>query len=311
MALATLVATYALIVLGGVVRVTDSGDACPDWPRCHGELVPPLGTAVLIEFSHRLLASAVGLLVLAMAYGAWRWARRDRVVFGGALLAVGLVAGQVVLGGMTVLHELPSSLVMAHLALGSTLFLALLVVCLAAFRPEAPRVSGAFAGRSVLLAVAALATFALMLTGSYVSGSGAGLAFRDWPLFDGRLMPEGGRLAMIHATHRFAALAVGLLLAHIAGRAWRRERSNRPLVLGATAALALFVAQALVGAANIWTLLQPAAGAAHLALAELVLAVLVATALLGRSPVATAHAVVRERLAPAAAPEAASAGGTT
>ena len=286
--LITSVTTFALVVLGGVVRATESGDACPDWPRCRGELIPPLESAVLIEFSHRLLASVVGLLVVATAVVAWRERHRAPVIFWGAAACVALVGGQIVLGGLTVLNDLPSNLVMAHLALAATLLATLLTLTLVSFasepaeRPPSAERASAASFRN-LAVVAALAMFALMLTGSYVSGSGAGLAFRDWPLFDGRLLPEGGRLAMIHATHRLAALLVGLLVAYVAVRAWRSQQRT-PIVLGTVFALALYVAQALVGAANIWTLLQPAAMVAHLALAVALWATLVAVAVLAHQP---------------------------
>jgi heme A synthase len=277
LALATALATYALIIVGAVVRATGSGDACPDWPRCHGQLIPPLQTDVLIEFSHRLLASVVGFLVLATAIGAWRIRRAAPVVFWGSVLAVVLVGGQIVLGGATVLSDLSPGVVTAHLAMAATLLATLLLITLLLLAPMGPATgSRSAASLRTFAVVVALATFALMLTGSYVSGTGAGLAFRDWPLFDGQLMPEGGRLAMIHATHRFAALAIGLLLGALAFIA--RRSGEKGVVHGAGFALTLYVAQALVGAANIWTLLQPAAIAAHVALGSLLWATLVAVA---------------------------------
>jgi len=139
-----------------------------------------------------------------------------------------------------------------------------------------------------------------MLSGSYVSGSGAGLAFSDWPLFDGNLWPDAGRLAVIHATHRFAALLVGVLLAYVALRAWRTQRGQPLVVFGMVLAMMLYVAQAFVGAANIWTLLKPAALAAHLALAAALWATLVAvTALshLALQPAREAAPVVPSRAA--------------
>ncbi len=293
LSLVALATTYALVVLGGVVRATGSGDACPDWPRCHGQLIPPFETAVLIEFSHRLLASVVGFLVLAVAIVAWRNRRDYPVIAWAALTAVAMVIGQIVLGGLTVLNDLSPNLVLAHLAMASILLATLLVITFLAFaprpqalvpRPETPAAqparspdrSIAFRNQAVL---AAIAIFALMLTGSYVSGSGASLAYRDWPLFDGQLLPDGGRLAVIHATHRFAALLVGLFVAHVAAKAWRTQRDDKPVLYGAAFALTLYVAQAMAGAANIWTLLQPAAIATHLALAVALWATLVAVAL--------------------------------
>ena len=126
---------------------------------------------------------------------------------------------------------------------------------------------------------AMLAIFGLMLTGSLVSGSGAGLAFSDWPLFNGQLTPGGGRLAMIHAGHRVAAAGVGLLLVYAAVRAKRKQDWNRPVLLTVRFAMALYGVQVLVGAANIWTLLQPSATATHLALAMAIWGALVGASL--------------------------------
>ncbi len=279
--LSTIFATYSLIVLGGVVRATDSGDACPDWPRCHGELIPPFETAVMIEFSHRLLASVVGFLILAVLIVAWRTYRNNPVIVWGSAFALIMVIAQAILGGATVLNELPANLVMAHLALASALLALLMLLAFVSWGSRLPAVQRSAESASFrnLALFAAIATFGLMLTGSYVAGSGAGLAFSDWPLFDGQLLPDGGRLAIIHATHRFVAAAIGLLIGFVALRAWQTQRHDRVLVTVSLAASALVLVQALVGAANVWTLLEPAARAAHLALAVALWAIMVGVTL--------------------------------
>ena len=76
-AAATAVLVYALIVLGAVVRTTNSGLSCPDWPTCYGHWVPLPGDSrpcpnigysygqVMLEWVHRLIAGVlVGPLVL-------------------------------------------------------------------------------------------------------------------------------------------------------------------------------------------------------------------------------------------------------
>jgi cytochrome c oxidase assembly protein subunit 15 len=134
LALATVLMTYGLIVLGGVVRVTDSGTACPDWPLCHGQLLPRMEQHVLIEYSHRLAASIVGLFIVGMALVAWRRCRGDRIVTVTAILAIVLLAAQVLAGAATVNTETDADVVALHLSIALTLFGTLIVLALAATR---------------------------------------------------------------------------------------------------------------------------------------------------------------------------------
>lgn len=271
----TAIATYALIVYGGYVRASESGLACPDWPRCHGELIPPLETSILIEYSHRLAGATVGLLVLLTAITAWRGQRESRLVVTGATLALLLLIGQVLLGGLTVEMELPDTIVALHLAIALILLAVLVATAVGAFQGQHPPAAGnpgpakqaSSAAFLPLASVAALATFALTIIGSYVANSGAGLAYPDWPLFDGKLVSAGGRLADLHYAHRLVAVGVGLLILAVTVRTWRRER--RPLFLAVTGvALLLYVAQVFVGASNIWFDLATSSRVAHLALAS-------------------------------------------
>jgi heme A synthase len=67
----TAVVTFLLILVGGVVRVSDSGLGCgpggsgtKGWPLCGGDVVPLVGDEnTFIEFSHRLLAAVVVVLI--------------------------------------------------------------------------------------------------------------------------------------------------------------------------------------------------------------------------------------------------------
>src|SRR2546428_3754845 len=101
----TVFVTFALIVIGGIVRTTGSGLGCPDWPLCYGQPVPPYDIHSQIEFSHRLTTTLVSLSVLGLAgWATWQY-RRQRAIVAGAWLALVLLVAQIALGAIVVLFE--------------------------------------------------------------------------------------------------------------------------------------------------------------------------------------------------------------
>ena len=120
-------ATLALIVAGGLVTSTESGLSVPDWPTTYGHnmFTFPLSKMVggiRFEHTHRLIASAVGMLTIVLAV--WlarreerRWVRRL------GYLALATVVAQGVLGGLTVIYLLPTPISVAHGVPGADLLL--------------------------------------------------------------------------------------------------------------------------------------------------------------------------------------------
>jgi heme A synthase len=262
LAVAATSAIYALVIMGGVVRVTGSGLGCPDWPLCHGQVIPPLEKPVLIEYSHRLAATAGGLLVVGLALATWLTQRRSTVMVAAATAAVVLLVFQALLGGATVVNELPPNVVTAHLAIALVLLSLLLLVTTLAFL--SPQSAEGATSIPWLPVVAALAVYVVMMLGSYMVGKGASLACTGFPLCNGEVIPGGNERVMIHFAHRLAAGGAGILIVALMVQAWRRRPRVWALVVTATLALAIYVAQALLGASNIWFQLAPGIRAAHL-----------------------------------------------
>jgi protoheme IX farnesyltransferase len=265
LAIAAAAATFVLIVVGGLVRATDSGLGCPDWPLCFGAWMPPPDLHAWIEHSHRLVAAAaVGPLVGAVALiTLLTQRRRDRVLLTAAVIAGLLVVAQAALGGQVVIQGLRRELVTAHLAMALTvLALTILIADRAAH--------GALPGRRsalpvVLIAVTAAVVFGQMLLGSWVTGHQAGLAFGDFPLMNGSLVPAlAGPEQVIQLAHRALALVVVTLVLWMAWSVRRSTSEGLPRRLAA-AATVLVLIQLGLGAANVWSRLSAAFVVPHLA----------------------------------------------
>ena len=133
-ALASVVGAFVLTVAGGFVTQTESGEGCPDWPLCHGQVVPDFsapGTAV--EWTHRTVAAIVGVLVLVTTFLAWRDRRGERRILWTSSLSLVLVIVQAGVGGAVVVTNLNWGLVVAHLSMAAAFFAMAVSTALLAF----------------------------------------------------------------------------------------------------------------------------------------------------------------------------------
>ena len=275
---ASMIGAILQITFGGVVRVTGSGDGCPDWPLCYGRLIPPVEKHALIEWTHRSAGVLLGLTIVAATARAWAVNRnnvRAAWLTSASLALIAIVGG---IGGAVVLSALNPALRTLHLALAEMVILLLgFAIVAAAWPGDGPaagvsRTHGRLTGR--LVAWASVAAMAAILTGSYAVWRGAGAVCPSWPLCGGAIIPQS-ELASIHVAHRIVSLAAAVMVVAAAYRAWRERDADDLVRWGAGAALGLVLAQTIAGAANPWTTFDEWARVLHLCLGTLLWAVMI------------------------------------
>ena len=250
----TLVSTFSLIIIGGIVRVTDSGLGCPGWPLCYGKVIPPMEKHAVIEYSHRFFASIVSALIIAVATLSWAYYRRYKTILYLGQSIFLLLVLQVMLGGLTVKADLASEFVTAHLATAESLLAVLgfltMYAILAGRTP--PRALLGIPNTGVLkwsLVTAAL-TFGLLMTGSFMVGSDSTAACSGWPLCNNGLV-DGGYHQVVALLHRYTAATVGVITLVIGIAVFRTSGSLPVQRLLAGSLVAIFIFQVLVGALTV------------------------------------------------------------
>ncbi len=281
LAIATWASTFGLIVLGSAVRVTNSGMGCKGWPLCTGSQGSIASFHPLMEESHRLLASIVTGLIVALALSV-RHNERATHLRAPTRAAVVIIIVQILLGALTVFANNAPFTVALHL-LTATLFLGVVtVVAVAAFvRPEATWSLRRGSTRLGWSAVVAL--YVIVISGSVVVNAGAQSACPAWPVCGNSSAQFG--VVVIQMTHRSLVL-VGSVVVVLFLLRLRRGTGAAPGV-GRFATLALFVLalQVAVGAMSaVWSSHTEIADV-HLAVASLLWSSVVAAfALSAQSP---------------------------
>lgn len=312
---AALALTAIVIVFGAYVRLSDAGLGCPDWPGCYGKLSPahaaehildahsadPDGPVSLSkawkEMVHRYLAASLGLLIIVIAVMAWRIGPGPRVSLRVAVLLVGVVVFQGLLGKWTVTLLLKPAIVTAHLLGGLTTLALLAWLALRASGEVRLQAGGAGGTAPRLCMVARLGVvllFAQIALGGWTSTNYAALACTDFPTCHGSLWPEAdyanafhvvrelgmtadgallsnAALTAIHWSHRIGALVAGSVLFGL-GAVLASRRGMQSLGVALSGGVLL---QVSLGIANVWLSLPLGLAAAHNAGAALLVVVMV------------------------------------
>ena len=270
LATATMVSTYALVVLGSTVRVTNSGMGCPSWPLCYGHVGPIDQYHALLEQSHRYLAGFVTVGALSTVVVAHRASAR-RMAFMPAVVGACLVFFQAALGALTVLAKNAPWTVAVHLVVGFVFLGVTVMTAVTAVRARHASWARVAIGRwGWTLLVAMLAT---IVGGTLVVANGAAGACPAWPLCP----PSASNLANWKLVHRSLAGVAGISLVGFVLSNWRATLGWRAWRTAALTSMGLFVAVAALGAASALTKAAPTWQDAHLAIVALLWGLVVAT----------------------------------
>ena len=213
---------FCMVLVGGAVRLTDSGLSITEWQPLLGA-IPPLNEAdwtaafekyrqipeyTLVnkgmsladfkfiywwEWSHRLLGRLIGVIFLAPFVFFWIKGHLTKPLFM-RLVAIFILGGlqgalgwYMVASGLSERVDVSQYRLAAHLVLATVIFGAIVWVALGLGkeRRAMPNMRPWFATALVALIVAQVGM------GGFVAGIDAGMGYNTWPLMDGRLIPNG------------------------------------------------------------------------------------------------------------------------
>lgn len=305
----SVVLAFCVIVLGAWVRLTDAGLGCPDWPGCYGHIGVPESVEDVAkananydrpvetgkawkEMIHRYFASSLGLLILGIAFVAWK---NQLMTMGLRFLALGLVflvVFQGLLGMWTVTLLLKPAIVLLHLLGGMTILSLLYWLSLRQGGVPISRFEGSKDGLETFAWIGLIVLIIQIYLGGWTSTNYAALICPDFPMCQASWWPtmdfkegfrfwrevgvdyEGGILngdarTAIHYTHRIGALITALVLGTLAIKSIRHSRvevRNAGILL-----LVVLIAQLSLGIANIYMSLPLSIAVAHNGVAALLL----------------------------------------
>jgi cytochrome c oxidase assembly protein subunit 15 len=251
-AYAGLAALTVIVLTGAAVRLTGSGLGCPTWPKCYGNVYPPLNTHAVIEFSNRVITVPVSIAAgLAWVAALRRRPYRRDLTFLGALLPLGVV-GQAVLGGFTVKGALDYGWVMGHFALSMLILVAaLLLVWRATHEPaslDEREVGRTSTDRGLVFSIRALVGLGALTIFAGTAATAAGPHAGGSPGQKINRLDFDGRGTMDFVIHRHAEIAFVFSLLAVGTWLLARRRAAGPVIQRSLTVLCMLLAlQGAVG----------------------------------------------------------------
>jgi cytochrome c oxidase assembly protein subunit 15 len=273
-------AEVTIIGTGGAVRLTGSGLGCPTWPTCTAESLvptPEMGIHGLIEFGNRTMTGLVGIIaaIVVVLVLKLRHERRDLYIL--AVVVLGGVAAQAIVGGITVLTGLNPFIVGFHYVASLALVCVTAAFLVRMSQPGGPRKLAVPRWQAVLTHVTSLALALTIAFGVLTTGAGPHSG-------DAAVARNGFNAEILEHVHAWPGYALlGLTIALVIA-AWR-SRAAAPLLLRRTVLLlGVELVQIAVGLYQARNGLPELAVGVHMVLAALAAATMTVVVLHLRKP---------------------------
>ncbi|MED1874430.1 COX15/CtaA family protein [Brevibacillus borstelensis] len=251
-AIASTIITFMVMIGGSLVTKTDSGLGCGnDWPLCNGRWVPEYTLESMIEYMHRFVTGMTGIIVGIFSILAWRRYPRNREVRGLVMFSMFFLILESFLGASAVIWPQSSAVMALHFGFSLLAFSGVLLLSIFVLQRNKVEklVRGTVSkGFQWAIWIVTIYAYGVVYLGAYVRHTGSNLGCSDWPLCQGKLIPELSGQTGIHFMHRVAAIVLAILLAAVLVYVLRHFKETRRDLYGAgILSFVLVVIQVLSG----------------------------------------------------------------
>ncbi|PSL50829.1 cytochrome c oxidase assembly protein subunit 15 [Salsuginibacillus halophilus] len=266
-----------VLLQGSLVTKTGSEDGCGStWPLCFGEAVPESpAIETIIEYSHRLVSGLVGLMVIVLAFWAWKRLSHRRETKFWSIMAVLFVIFQGLMGAAAVVWGHSNLVLALHFGISAISLATVIMLTILPFeregQPPAPRVSRTF--RYYFFFVLTYC-YAVIYTGAYVKHTGSTFACDGLIFCDNGLFSAGSMQQWVHMMHRFSAYFLVLLLIVLLIWSFKQASGRKLLAALSGISVALVLSQAAAGFAILFSDSYLTSGLFHALIVSLLFSVL-------------------------------------
>lgn len=271
LSVSTSIGMIFILMGGALVTKTDSGDGCgKSWPLCHGELIPSeITPELIIELSHRLVSSLVGIFLIVLVFLAWRHIGHIREVKFLSILSLFFILLQGLIGAAAVMWGQSDFVLAAHFGISLVSFAAVFLLTILIFEIDRKFDAASLVIQKkhrIEIYLLTAYTIIVVYTGALVRHVEANLVCPDWPFCTNSAPFDFASYNFhqwVQMGHRLAAGILFIWVTVFFIKMLRNYSNSRVMKWGWTVTFLLIFLQVVFGALIILSMLNLAIALFH------------------------------------------------